>query len=49
VAALDAAMAAVQAAGGSVLAPISLPDGARIAVCDDPQGAAFVLRQPGPL
>lgn len=41
--ALDAAVARVEAAGGSSLAPIELPSGDRIAVCDDPQGAAFAL------
>ncbi len=43
VAALDAAIARVEAAGGSSLGPIELPSGDRIAVCDDPQGAAFAL------
>jgi predicted enzyme related to lactoylglutathione lyase len=43
VAALDPALAAVREAGGLVLDPVTLPDGARVAVCDDPQGAAFAL------
>src|SRR6185436_18381094 len=43
VAALDAAIARVEAGGGSSLGPIELPSGDRIAVCDDPQGAAFAL------
>ncbi len=45
VAALDPALAAVRAAGGLVLDPIRLPNGARMAVCDDPQGAAFALQE----
>jgi predicted enzyme related to lactoylglutathione lyase len=45
VAALDAAVEAVRASGGKVLGPIDLPTGERIAVCDDPQGAAFALRE----
>jgi predicted enzyme related to lactoylglutathione lyase len=42
--ALDRAVAAVRAAGGLVLGPFVLPDGDRLAVCDDAQGAAFALR-----
>jgi predicted enzyme related to lactoylglutathione lyase len=42
---LDAAVAAAQAGGGKVLGPFTLPDGTRLAVCDDPQGAAFALRE----
>lgn len=42
---LDDAMAAVRAGGGIVLGPWMTPDGARVAVCDDPQGAAFGLMQ----
>jgi uncharacterized protein len=45
VSALDSALATVSAEGGSVIGPLVLPDGARIAVCDDPQGAAFALRE----
>lgn len=45
VAALDEALAAVRALGGLVIGPIVLPGGDRIAVCDDPQGAAFALRE----
>jgi predicted enzyme related to lactoylglutathione lyase len=44
VGALEPAMAAVRAAGGLVLDPLTLPNGARVAVCDDPQGAAFALQ-----
>jgi predicted enzyme related to lactoylglutathione lyase len=43
--ALEPAMEAVRAAGGSVLDPVVVPSGDRIAVCDDPQGAAFALRE----
>lgn len=41
--ALEAAMDAVRRAGGLVLGPFELPGGQRMAVCDDPQGAAFGL------
>jgi uncharacterized protein len=41
--ALEPALEAVRALGGSVLGPIVLPNGARMAVCDDAQGAAFGL------
>lgn len=34
----------VRDAGGVVLGPFPLPCGERVAVCDDPQGAAFALR-----
>lgn len=43
--ALDAAMLAVGAAGGTVVEPTTLPNGRRVCVCDDPQGAAFALWQ----
>jgi predicted enzyme related to lactoylglutathione lyase len=42
---LEPALAAVRAGGGSVLGPITLPSVGRIAVCDDPQGAAFGLHE----
>ena len=45
VAALDVAIAAIRDAGGSALDSMTLPSGARICVCDDPQGAAFALRE----
>lgn len=45
---LEPALAMVRAAGGLVLDPVTLPGGARIAVCDDPQGAAFALQQEAP-
>jgi predicted enzyme related to lactoylglutathione lyase len=41
--ALEPAIEAVRAAGGSALDPITLPDGKRVTACDDPQGAAFGL------
>jgi predicted enzyme related to lactoylglutathione lyase len=41
--ALESAMSATRAAGGVVLAPITLPSGVRVCACDDPQGAAFGL------
>lgn len=46
VAALETALARVRAAGGVVMGPIALPGGERLAVCDDPQGAAFALWEP---
>jgi predicted enzyme related to lactoylglutathione lyase len=48
VAALEPALAAVRAGGGSVLGPITVPTVGRIAVCDDPQGAAFALHECAP-
>jgi uncharacterized protein len=45
VAALESALAVVRAAGGVVMGPTVLPGGDRVAVCDDPQGAAFALRE----
>ncbi len=41
--ALDSAMSLVRREGGEVLGPFELPSGDRVAVCDDPQGAAFAL------
>lgn len=43
VAALDPAMARVREQGGVVIGPFTLPNGERLAVCDDPQGAAFAM------
>lgn len=40
---LDTAVAYVRQHGGQVIGPTTLPDGRRIAACDDPQGAAFGL------
>jgi uncharacterized protein len=48
VAALEPALARVRAAGGVVIGPMVLPGGERLAVCDDPQGAAFALREGPP-
>jgi hypothetical protein len=31
----------VRTHGGIVIGPVELPNGSRIAACDDPQGAAF--------
>jgi len=45
VAALEPALVAVRAAGGLALDPVTLPNGARLAACDDPQGAAFALQE----
>lgn len=45
VSALEPALSAVRALGGVTLEPIVLPDGDRIAVCEDPQRAAFALRE----
>jgi predicted enzyme related to lactoylglutathione lyase len=42
---LTRAMDAVQRANGVVIGPIALPNGDQVAVCDDPQGAAFAIRQ----
>lgn len=41
---LDAALATVRVEGALIANVVTLADGARIAVCDDPQGAAFALR-----
>jgi predicted enzyme related to lactoylglutathione lyase len=47
VADLEASVAAVRAKGGHVVGnPAVLPNGDRIAPCNDPQGAAFGLLQP---
>jgi predicted enzyme related to lactoylglutathione lyase len=42
---LDAVMAKVRDNGGTVGGPAALPNGDRIAPCEDPQGAAFGLLQ----
>lgn len=41
----EAAQTAVRAGGGEVFPAVSLPSGDRLAMCHDPQGAAFVIRQ----
>lgn len=43
VAELRSGTAYVAAKGGHVIGPTTLPDGRQVAVCDDPQGAAFAL------
>jgi predicted enzyme related to lactoylglutathione lyase len=43
--ALEPAMAATREGGGVTVEPVVLPDGRRACVCDDPQGAAFGLRE----
>jgi predicted enzyme related to lactoylglutathione lyase len=43
VGALGPALEAVRTGGGSMVAPFVLPSGDRVAVCDDPEGAAFAL------
>jgi predicted enzyme related to lactoylglutathione lyase len=45
VAALEPALEAARAAGAVVLPTVVWPGGERVAVCDDPQGAAFALRE----
>jgi predicted enzyme related to lactoylglutathione lyase len=42
---VDAAIERVRACGGTARAPVALPDGKRLAACEDPQGAAFGLVQ----
>jgi hypothetical protein len=39
------AIEAARATGRVVLDPLVLPNGKRICVCDNPQGAAFALRE----
>ena len=46
--ALSPAVELTRAAGGVVLDPIILPGGESLYVCDDPQGAAFALRERRP-
>jgi predicted enzyme related to lactoylglutathione lyase len=45
VAVIDAAIAQVRALGGTAMEPFVLPDGMRLAACEDPQGATFGLAQ----
>lgn len=40
---LEPALEAVRAGGGLALPPLTLPNGDRVAACDDGQGAAFAL------
>jgi predicted enzyme related to lactoylglutathione lyase len=46
VASLDVAVERVRTHGGQVLGPLEVQNGARVAVCDDAQGAAFGLIEP---
>jgi predicted enzyme related to lactoylglutathione lyase len=46
--ALEPAIEATRSAGGIVLEQTVVPSGHRICVCDDPQGAAFALRERRP-
>ena len=43
---LDRALDRVRAHGGLVVGPMTLPNGVRLAVCDDAQGAAFGVIEP---
>jgi predicted enzyme related to lactoylglutathione lyase len=43
---LDVAVDRVRMRGGIVIGPIALPNGVRVAACDDTQGAAFGLVEP---
>ena len=43
---LDSAVDRVHRYGGTVIGPIELPNGVRVAVCDDAQGAAFGVIEP---
>jgi uncharacterized protein len=43
VADLDLAVERARGRGGVVLGPLALPSAERVAICDDPQGAAFAL------
>jgi hypothetical protein len=43
---LDVAVERVRRHGGSAIGPIELPNGVRVAACDDAQGAAFGIIQP---
>jgi predicted enzyme related to lactoylglutathione lyase len=45
VAAVQPAVRAVKAAGGLVASEFTLPTGERLAICEDPQGAAFALAE----
>ena len=45
--ALDATIEHVRGQGGTVIGPLTLPNGTRVAACDDPQGAAFGLIEGG--
>lgn len=40
---LEPVLHAITAGGGTTMPPTTLPSGPRVAVCEDPQGAAFAL------
>jgi len=42
---LEVAVAKVRDAGGTVIGPTPLENGDRVAMCEDPQGAAFMLHE----
>jgi predicted enzyme related to lactoylglutathione lyase len=44
---LERTLAAVSERGGRALAPVVVPNGDRLAACEDPQGAAFGLLERG--
>lgn len=44
---IDAVSARALALGGTVMAPVALPDGRRVMACEDPQGGAFGLAERG--
>jgi uncharacterized protein len=44
---LEASLSRVRGHGGHALPPLVASNGARVAACDDPQGAAFALYQQG--
>jgi len=48
VAALEPAIAAVRTGGGIIIGPTELPQGDRVAVCEDPQRGAFGLYEGSP-
>lgn len=43
---IDVALERVRRRGGAVIGPIELPNGVRVAACDDAQGAAFGVIEP---
>ena len=43
---LDVALERVRAHGGTAIGPLELPNGVRLSVCDDAQGAAFGVIEP---
>lgn len=42
---LESAIATARASGGVAHEPLTLPSGERVCLCEDPQGAAFALRE----